>query len=81
MTTLAIGTKVRSFDFFSRNDCYIDGTICAVDENRGLYTLDGATRIWEGEVFPHYEKVECQINNMFDDLFHAEFGTNMVTAL
>jgi len=31
MTTFQIGQKIRSYDFVSRDDCYIEGIITSID--------------------------------------------------
>jgi hypothetical protein len=48
-TTIAIGDRVRSFDFPGEGSCYFVGTVARIDERQGLYVIDVDYQIWEGE--------------------------------
>lgn len=46
-TNFPIGTKVRSFDFPGRRDCYIEGTVVSVDAE--IYGIEVTARVLEGK--------------------------------
>jgi len=47
MTTFQIGQKIRSYDFVSRDDCYIEGIITIIDN--GIIQFRVTKAIAEGE--------------------------------
>lgn len=46
-TNFPVGAKVRSFDFPGRNDCYIDGTVLAIEH--GCYLIKVESVMLDGE--------------------------------
>lgn len=46
--TIAVGDRVRSFDFPGSTDCYVEGTVVAIDARMAVYKVRVERRVFEG---------------------------------
>lgn len=48
MSTLKVGSLVKSLDFHSSRDCFYIGIVRSINEDDGTFTAETVARYWEG---------------------------------
>jgi len=65
-----VGDKVRAYDFASREDCYIEGTVVRVVPKRGHdgYEILVSKRVWSGEDEPDSADIGTYMRNFSNNV-------------
>ena len=82
MTNFKIGQKIRSYDFFSRTDCYIEGVITNICN--GLIEFNVTKSISEGQEYtdrPETMQTADIGNDVFSDRMFERLGRHRIEAI
>lgn len=81
MTNFQIGQKIRSYDFISRTDCYIEGVITNICN--GLIEFNVTKSISEGKEYTDRPDTmqTADIGNDFSDRMYEGLGRQRIEAI
>jgi hypothetical protein len=71
MSSLKIGSLVKSLDFHSNRNCYYIGIVKSINADEGTFTAETVARYWEGvplkAELPVNFTAPMEGNHFFDD--------------
>jgi|TARA_R110000737_G_scaffold17232_3_gene34722 hypothetical protein len=81
MTTFQIGQKIRSYDFVSRTDCYVEGLITSICNSVIEFTVTKS--ISEGAEYTDRPDVmrTVDLGNDLTDRMYEELGRQRIEAI
>lgn len=81
MTNFQIGQKIRSYDFFSRTDCYIEGVINSIEN--GVIEFSVTKSISLGKEYKDRPDVmqTVDLGNDLSDSMYEDAGRQRIEAI